>query len=242
MGDIRLRADVSDFLRNVDAALPKVAEAIVRGVANTAQRARDEVRAVTKREFELHSDWIPGAIRSIPDPGKTKAVAAASKALMGRHRDFKATVYLRGANDPKKSLGYMVEHETGGIRRSARGRSLAAPGRGLEKYMFKTSRGAVRKNWKPAKLLEYYNQVGPAGKGSKRHGKTRGKPKPFIMQTARGRMIVRRQNRKTRKIEVLYRFIEHAQIDRRWGFVRTVHTSAYLHLSKDIQRELNKLV
>lgn len=232
---------MSEFIRSVDAALPKVAEAIVKGIANTAQRARDDVRAVTRREFELHSDWIPGAIRSIPDPDKARAVAAASKSLTGRYRDFTAAVYLNGASDPKKSLGYMVEHETGGIRRPVKGRSLAVPGRGLERYMFRTSRGAVRKTWKPSKLLEYYNQVGPAGKGSKRHGKSRGKPKPFIMQTGRGRMIVRRQNRKTRKVEVLYRFVEHAQIDRRWGFVRTVHTSAFMHLSKDIQRELNKL-
>lgn len=241
---IRLRADISAFLRDYNRIGKAIPEAIVLGLAKTAQRGRDAVRRRTRQVFKLHTDYIPNSIRSIPDPHRAKAIAAATRALVGRHRDFSAAVYLRGSSNPKKSLAFLALHETGGVKRPAGGRALAAPGRDLRRYSFRTSRGAVRRGWKPEKLLEYYNRVGAADKGSiQRTPNTRGKPKAFILESGkgRGRMIVRRKSRKSRDLEILYQFLQTAQIDKRWGWVKTVRSTVERHLSRDIANQINKV-
>lgn len=238
----KINVDVSDFLRSWAKIQQAAPERIVRGVAITAERARDAVRHRTRQVFELNSEYIIKGIRSIPDPTRAKAIASATRALTGKYRDFQAAVYLRGASDPKKSLAFMVVHETGGTRYPVSGRSLANPSRDLKGYKFKTGKGRVKKSWKPKKLLEYYNRVGAAKAGSKRQTPRRGKPKSFILKSAKGHgvMLARRKNRRTRKLEILYHFIKKADIDKRWGFVKTVKSTAHRHLTSDIVRELNR--
>jgi hypothetical protein len=238
---ITIDADVSATLRDFAHLGEKVPEAIVRGIAQTAKRGCENVRQRTRHVFKLHSDYIPRSIRYFPDLERVKAIAAATKGLVGQHHDFQAAVYLKGSNDPRKSLAYLVDHETGARRKPISGQNISLPGRDVQKRSFRTNRGAVRKSWKPAKLLEYFNLT----RGKRQRGKqkvpSRGKPKAFILETPRGRFIVRRQSRRNPNLEFLYRFIESVQIDKRWGFVDTVRKTVSRHLSKNVAAELNRI-
>lgn len=228
---IRLNVNLNRYLRGWDQISRKIPESIVTGVANTASRARDLIRFRTKQVFNLHSDYIPNSIRSIPDPAKPSAIAAATKGLMGRHHDFKAAVYLRGHSDPKKNLDFMVLHETGGRKRPVKGRALAIPGSDIRQYSgFKTTRGQVRSRWKPSNLLQDYNLK----RKIVRVKKNKKVSKSFII----GRSIARWRGE---NMEFLYQFARSALIKARWGFVSTVKGSVLLNLHVDILKELNKI-
>lgn len=232
---VRIDTDISGFLRSVDKISIEIAEAIVKGVAKTAETARDAVRQKTRASFKLRSDYIPQSVRSMPDPSRAKAIAGATKSLMGRRKRFQGAVYLKGSRSPKKSLAFMLDHELGNVRKPVSGQ-LAVPVE-VKQYRFRGSRGAVLYRWKPKKILEHFNRVGAADKGSKKFGKTRGKPKPFIHKG----MIVRLANRGAKKFEILYSLSGWARLKRRWGFVETAHRSIRTNLSKDIVDAINKL-
>jgi hypothetical protein len=239
----KYQVDVGDFLKDWNflrrEALPK---AVVKGFAHVAERARDAVRSETRAVFELHTEYIPNAIKSLPGRKNTAQINAATRGLTSRHKDFSAYVLIRGARSPQKSLEFMVLHETGGQKTPVDGQ-LALPRLGLREYDFRTGKGRTRKHWKPARLLEYYNMVGASKAGSKRHGRTRGKPKAFILNSRKGRdvLIARRKNRRTRELEILYRLTNSARIDKRWNFEGTVHSTAPRYIHADVNREINKI-
>lgn len=239
-----MNVDIGLFLRDANflrrKALP---EAVVRGLGQTAERGRDAVRMQTRRVFKLHSEYIPRAIMSIPDPKKSKHIKAAVKALTGKYRDFQAAVFLRGARTPDKSLDFMVLHEVGGAKKSAQEGDLALPARDLKKYRYRTGKGATAKRWKPEELLKYYNLVGMSKRGRMRRQSNKGKPKAFILRSKRGYgfMIARRKTSRTRNIEILYRFIDTAKIDKRWNFVSTVRREVRRHVHSDIVSKVNRI-
>ena len=137
----------------------------------------------------------------------------------------------------------MVLHETGGYKRS-HDKFLAVPSTGLKRYKYRTGKGATKKSWKPEQLLKYYNEVGPNVKGSKQHGKQkRGKPKAFILKSKHGHgsMIARRVSRTSRKLEILYRFLDTADIDKRWDFVKTVRTQVLMHLGPEVKKRFRAI-
>lgn len=233
---IELLTDVSKFIRSLGRIKDRLVEAVILGFAKTAQRARDDVRQKTRSAFKLHSDYIPQSVRSIPDPSKAKALAAAAKGLRGKRHTFQGAIYLKGTNNPKKSLAFLVDHEIGTSRRPVHGQ-FAIP-KEVRRYRFRGARGAVLKRWSPRKILEYYNRVGSADYGSKRHGPSRrGKPKAFILRN----QIVRRKTNKSRELEILYTFSKQVRIRRRWGFVDTAHRSIRQNLTNDVVTEINRL-
>lgn len=244
------KVDISNFMKDwrrfKNEAVP---EAIVRGVARTAERGRDAVRAKTERVFKLHSNYIPKSILSIPNPDRKAQIRAAVRALKGRHKDFTAAVFVRGADifgqrkqPPDKDLGFMTLHEEGGKKSAYGGGMIAIPARGVKGYSFRTGRGRVKKKWKPAELLKKYNEVGPLIKGSKRRRKRSTKGSAFIMKSKRGRdMIVRRKTRKRYPLEVLYMFFPSSKIRAVWGFVSTVQRETRRHIFSDVERQIKRI-
>lgn len=250
---IKIKADVSNFLLDWrHLSHKRLPEAIVEGFSKTAETARDAVRDKTRRTFTLRSDYIINGIRSLPEYKKSKQSirqkAAAVRGLTGRHRDFEASVFTRGSRDPSKGFGFMVLHETGGIKKphatheNDKGAALALKGFEGLKYKFRTKRGRISKKWSPTRLLEYYN-ANPRGRRGESGNKTKGKPKPFLMKSTRGfgLMIARRKSNRSRKVEVLYRFVKNAKIEQTWGFVNTVRRIARMDLNKNVYREIKRM-
>lgn len=236
--NVDIKAFLYDLKKLRNELIPR---AVVLGFRRTAKYGRDAAAERTKTVFNLHSEYIPRGIMFLPD--KPRQVNAAIKGFSGRHKDFEASVFVRGANNVKKDLGFMVLHETGGYKKSHSGK-LAVPAEDLKKYRYQTGKGATKKSWKPEQLLKYYNTHGPVEKGSKQHGKSRkGKPKAFILKSKHGKgtMIARRVHHKSRKLEILYRFIDTADIDKRWDFVKTIHTQVLRHLGPEVRKRFNSI-
>jgi hypothetical protein len=235
--------DIGPFMRswerikNID--LPT---AIVKGLRDTAQRARNAVADRTRKVFKLHTDYIPNAIWFIPD--RDNQVAAAIKAAKGKYGDFVAAVFVRKATDKRFDLSFMTVHETGGERsghtdKSTDRGSIAVPLPGLTRLDYRTARGAVRLRHQPAVLLREYSMSGPRRKRQKGRRST---PNAFVIKSkiGDGYIIVKRRFKNQRlPLDVLYKFMPSVSIKRRWGFVDTVTTSALAHMTADIVRSIN---
>lgn len=218
----------------------QIPKAVVFGISRTARTARDEVRALTRQRFRLHTDFIPNSVRHIPDRRKSNQMTAAVRAFRNKHKSFRSAVFARGANAPKSKLDFMVPHEEGGTKTSVHGGKIAVPAHDIKKYRYKTRTGKIKKAWKPENLLKHYNEVGPNTKGTKLPPRNRrGKPKSFLLNTKSGKtFVVRRKARGSKKLEFLYHLIKSAQIRERWDFTETVHTV----VRRDIFDDVNRLV
>jgi hypothetical protein len=136
-------------------------EGVVLGFSDTAKRGRDAVRTRTRKIFKLHSDYIPRGVMHLPDRSKPNSIKASIKGLVGKYRDFEASVFLRGSHNPQGDLGFMLFHETGKDKTSQDGPGkIAIPRSGVVNANSKTSKGRRRKRFKPEKMLEYYNTRG----------------------------------------------------------------------------------
>jgi hypothetical protein len=222
-------------------------EGVVLGFSDTAKRGRDAVRTRTRKIFKLHSDYIPRGVMHLPDRSKPNSIKASIKGLVGKYRDFEASVFLRGSHNPQGDLGFMLFHETGKDKSSQDGPGkIAIPRSGVVNANSKTSKGRRRKRFKPEKMLEYYNTKGPTKKGTKRvKGKRRLAPKPFLFTSGGRTYIVKRNILATpdtkNKFIFLYRFVTNAKIAKVWGFVDTVHREVRRHLVSDVTKQLNKI-
>lgn len=244
--NVSIKTDISAFLRDWTQLTHKqLPEAIVEGFSKTAKRGRDAIRNRTKEVFNLNSDYITNGIKYLPETSGQKS--AAVRSLKGKYKDFEASVFLRGSKDPSKGFDFMLLHETGGTKKPHSdkgsndiGKALALPM--STKYNFRTARGRIRKRWSPQALLEYYNTVGPATKNRKKRSESRkGKPKAFLMKSQTGLMIARRKSNKSRKVEILYKFIRSAKIDKRWCFVDTVRKVVEENLVKDVTNSIKRM-
>jgi hypothetical protein len=242
-----IEIEISQFVKSwqnlKDKELPK---AIVKGFAKTAAIARDKTKQQTRNVFKLHSEYIPRGILSIPDPNKTNQMQAAIKAYRSKYHDFQCAVLVRGSTKPEKSLDFLILHEFGGIKEPHKqNKSIALPSKELKKYSYKTQKGRTRKRWKPAQLLEYYRNIGPAKKGyKKRQKKGRSKPKPFIFQSKKvpgTKVIARRLTSKREPYEILYALFDNTKIKRTYNFEKTVYKNVYHYLNSTVIREINKI-
>ena len=232
--------DSKDFMRDAKyiggTAYPK---AVALTFKHIARKAKEDVQDETRRNFHLHSDYIPKGIRSTPE--KKSQVLAAAKSVE-RYHDITAAVYLRPGSG-KRSLDFMVDHETGGTKTARGGGNIAIPAKDLANYSSKTSRGAIRKNWKPAQLLAYYNREGGNTKGNKLRKKGRGSiKKAYLKKSKSGDIqIVRRKNKKSRSLEFLYTFKKSADIKATWDFEKTVRKSVENNYVRYANKFLNAM-
>lgn len=235
-----INVDSKDFMRDMKSiAGDAYPVAVARSFKKIASIAAEDVRDETRLNFKLHSDYIPKGIRSTPST-KTQVKAAARS--VEKYHDIEAAVYVRPGSG-KRSLAFMTDHEDGANRRSAKGKDVAVPAKDLGNYSSKTSRGARRKNWKPAQLLAYYNRVGGNTKGNKLRRKGRGSIKKAYLKKSKTGVIqiVRRKNKKSRSLEFLYSFLESVKIAPRWDFEQTVDKSVKNNYVRVSSRYLNAM-
>lgn len=213
--------------------------AIAKAFRRIANGGKEDVQNRTRSEYNLHSDFIPQGIKSTPYTNSQMKAGARS---IEKYHDIEAAVYVRGANSPEKSLDFMVNHDTGEDKR-AQGGMLAIPAGDLKNYAYKTSRGKVKKMYKPATLLKEYNRVGPNKKGRQLQKKgKRGKGAAFIMTTKSGtKAIVRKLNPKQKSLQFLYFFKKDADIKATWQFEPTVLNTVSRTYQRDIAHYFNKI-
>ena len=223
-----MRVDVSQFMRSWDRISDDVPKAIIQGFAKIADQGRKQTRRRTRSAFKLHSDYIPNAIRSIPgvrgSKGADRQAAAALKGLTGKHHNFQAAVFIRGSTSVKRSLDFMADHEYGGRRKPHGGnRALALPRPWLTTKSFRTSRGRVKRRYKPEMLIKKIRAQAMAPR-KRKWGRYR-KPRPFLVTFKSGHqaIAIRKYKEKRLPLDLLYEFHTEATIKKLYRFEEAVH-------------------
>lgn len=240
---VRIEVDTRDFNRGIKTYLDSTyPEAMARGFRALAQHARDAARQRTAEEYELHSDYIPRGILSTPNTDGQVQAAARSYA---RHHDLEAAVFLRPANNPRQSLAFMVNHETGDPKTPSNGGALAIPA-AVENYSYRTSKGGAKKQYQAGTLLEGYTKrrlptsvlAGITADNGKGKG---GKGEPFVTKTNKGQGAIARRRKGGRlPLEILYVFKPRAQIKSDWGFEPTIRATVQARYQRDVGRFINR--
>lgn len=206
--------------------------ALAKTLTEIALGATMKVRTITRGQFRLASDFIPGGVMRTParkSDIKTKGIGE--------------TVVFTS----HKISGFMPDHEEGATRRpvsasSARasggkdkGKAFAIPGEDLITKSYKTSQGAVRTRWHPRTLLKSYHGRTAPKKGT---GK-----KPFITHLKSGAVVIaKRRSKKRLPIDVLYVFTKSAKIRAVWGFEPAVRTYVKWNFNQRFNENLAEAV
>lgn len=215
--------------------------ALARTLTETAEGSVQAVRIATRREFTLRSgEFVPKGIRKI----------SAKKSDIKNSGVGTAVVFTMD-----RISGFMPIHEVGGARTASvgqggsdKGKYLAQPGAGLKKLSYRTSRGSVKKRYKPAALLDDYSQrrlpVATFARVVKGIGIRRRKSTPFVIRGKNSGvpMIVRRLTNMPFPIEVLYVFSKRAMYKKQWRFEPTVKRYVDFAFEKKLKRNLQKAV
>lgn len=187
--------------------------AYTKSLTETAVAAKQAVGIQARRNFKLHSEFIPKNVKVQPALKKdfTQFGFAESAVFTGHKLDR-----------------WMGLQETGGLKKpfasggKDTGKAIAIPASGLKSKSYKTKTGKVRSRWKPGALLKNF-------KGSSSFGKVRVRvkgsktKKAFIIRGSGGTpMIVRRKSKSKYPLEVLYTFSSKPKIKPVWGFEKTV--------------------
>jgi len=211
--------------------------AIAKSLTEIADLSVKEVQAKTRREYKLHTDFIPRGISRVP----------AKKSDVQRLGMGTTIVFTK----PIIS-GWMPVHETGGMREPStggegkdKGKYLTIPASDMLKRSFRTGSGKVRQRWKPSTLLQGYRgrNVSLSG-GIVRPTRGGRKGKPFIIK-AKGSgtaMIVRRKGTKRYPLELLYLFSRRARYKPSWDFEQTVRQTVDMRFEEVFSRNLREAV
>ena len=238
-----LTLDWRKFQRDYRLINSKYPESVARGFRALSERARDDMRIQVKSIFDLHSDWIPKNILNTP---KTNAQLKKAAKAVKKYHDIQATVYLRPAHDPKRSLDFMVHHEKGTPKRSEDGSGdIATPSIDIRNYKYRTGRGKTAKRWRPGVMLEQFNKKGANKKGHKiRYRKPGGKGEPFLVTGKRSgkELVARRLSSRSREFQVLYSLHDRVRIRPRLHMEQTVKGSASMNASSILGRYINRAI
>lgn len=154
---MRVDADPAPFHKSMRALYEKhYPEALAMAFSEMAISGLSQARERVRKKYNLHTNWIPENFAAIPVTPEQRA--AAEKSLRA-HGDMLAAVYLKGAVDPRRSLGFMAEHEDGTTRRPKK-KTIAAPASDYSEKRAKGSRGRPRKEWTPAEMLARFKAAG----------------------------------------------------------------------------------
>lgn len=219
--------------------------ALAKTLSEIAKGSMEQVRRITKKQFKLHTEFIPLGVRYL----------SAKKSEIKNKGIGQTEVFTM-----ERISGFMPVHEEGGERipgtagsKNApggkdRGKSFALPGSkgpggDIQSYDFKTSSGKIRKKWHPRTLLQDYHGRSQGGrtKGVGRGGR---KGKPFVIRgkSSNVPMLVRRSSKKRYPLEVLYIFAKRAKYPPVWEFEPTVKKYVDERFQSAFQKNLAEAV
>lgn len=208
-----MQIDYREFMRSQKwFARKDFPEAMAKTFHRIALQVEGVERVTAKRDFNLHSEWIPNNIRAFPRTARQTQKLAND---IRRKSQFIASV---SASD---KLSFLSMHDEGGTRTNknpakylpggSKKNVLALPGKGLQKKKFKTSTGKTKKQYSPKTLVGLFNNKAPK--------KRKGRKLAFLLRAKSGHlMIVRRTTRQANPLEVLYHFLDSTHIDKDWNF------------------------
>lgn len=203
---------------------------MAKSLTETAEGARQAVGVQTRREFNLHTEFIPRNIKKSP----------AKKSDIQRWGIAEAAVFTG-----KKLDGWMGVHEWGGTKKPMQssgrdeGKALALPGTDIMTKSYKTSTGKVKVRWKPKTLLKEYKGRNTAIQKGKK--KTRAR-KSFIIKPKNTAMVVRRKGKMSKPLEILYVFKSEAKIKAKWGFAKAVRRYVNFAFRKKFDRNMTMAI
>jgi hypothetical protein len=248
MNDPFIKIDLHDFRKSAQRLVGRLwPNAIVSGVSKSVDNIIEADRKHMKHVFDLRSNWVLQGVKGYPLSLTQKSASA--KRLLREH-EFDAAVYLRGSSTAKNDLGFIAEHEFGVERRSKQGKNISIP-LAVKQYSFRTSRGAVRKYWKPGgNLLKRYRDSGShfennTTKSASKQKSRRLPSKAFLIGTKGRIFIVRRIAKKTKKnkdaLQFLYVLFERVHIRKTMHFIPTTYAKANIDLPEQIKLSINRL-
>ncbi len=229
----------------------KLAPAIQKAFTVTAINGRDDVARDVEQGLGINARRyiLQYGIKATPT---TKGQRGAFTRAFTRYGDAHGEIYLRGATDVKRSLDFLLYHETGAERSSIKNGLITVPTKTLAGKAFRTSTGKVRKRWKPEELLEDYNDnstnpVTPDGSGeyyiARRKSKTFGVFRYFIMdiygKSFPGKKESRPRKRKwdaasNNKVEMMYQFRDSTDQSVKITFGDTAENHVVRNLEKNV--------
>lgn len=233
--------DVDDFRRDVEALSNReYPAAMAAAMRATTRTAAANTRLQTENVFDLRSDYITKAIKNTPETNSQMKKAARG---FVSHGDLNGTVYLRPGSG-KRDMSFMLPHETGGTKR-ATGGVLAVPAEDIENYSYRTSRGAVKKRYKPETMLAQYNSISGKTGGNIAGSKITGKNKkmPFLKESPMtgATQIVRRKTKDPKSLQVLYTFKKEVKVNPAWEFEKTVRVSVESNYESYFSTYINRV-
>ena len=248
MNDPFIRVDLHDFRKSAQRLVGRLwPGAIVEGVSKSVDNIIEADRKHIKHVFDLRSNWVTQGVKGYPLSLTQKSASA--KRLLREH-EFDAAVYLRGSSTAKNDLGFIAEHEFGADRRSKQRKNISVP-LAVKQYSFRTSRGSVRKQWRPSgDLLKRYRESGShfensTTKSASKQKSRRLPSKAFLIGTKGRIFIVRRITKKTKynkdALQFLYVLFERVHIRRTMHFIPTTYAKANIDLPQQITIAINRL-
>lgn len=183
---------------------------LAKSLTQIAKGAMFAVKQKTRQEFDLKSEFIPKSIRfSGANVKQMKDTGKANSFVFTMDR-----------------IQFMSIHEEGGEREpfsagtDDKGRSFTIPSEMIE-GKHRTSRGRVRKRYKPKELLKNYQGRTTRARPQ---GKAKRTKEPFIIRAKESGvpMIVRRTTKKRYPLKILYIFSSRVKYSPEWEFEDTV--------------------
>lgn len=161
-----------------------------------AQRGQQVAREKTKKQFQLHGEFIPNSIR----------IHGAQKSDIQMYGIAQSEIYTT------EKIAFMTLHETGGVKKPWFHQSLALPSIAMKVVSgFRTGSGKIATKFRPAALLKYWNAY-KGGKRPKRKVKAK-EPRAFV---AKGKVLVRLGPERY-PLQTLYQLEKTTKIKPLWG-------------------------
>jgi hypothetical protein len=214
-------------------------DALSKALGKTALQAKHGVQGHMRRVFKLHGGFIPNTVQSYPHFKGNYSKVAGDLRKRGRGTAY---VRLRPASEPRRSVGFLLDHELGLYKRPhGRNKNIAIPDRDFRKKGIYTPRGATKARYKPSglngqgggKLPEVDLDVGSSWKNIR--GLSKGQS--FVIKDDEKRFIVKKGEQKGR-FEYEYKLQERAKIPNRMNFDGVVKRIARSKLQKNVAKEL----
>lgn len=238
--DITIHVD--EFKKDLEHLMKgRYPDVTARALGKVAKDARDAAREATKAKYNLHSNYIPNGIKSIPSTHPQYESAANS---MRSHGDMSAAVFVRGSMTPERSLDFMVDHETGATRTPhGGGKMIATPATGVKRLSYRTGKGRVKAKYKPAKLLADYARKGPNVKGSDIAQQTKNTESNFFIMKRGDTVMIAKRNTLLRKPLGFYYFLNKStRVKKSWGFEDTIRSTVRSTYRRTFERYFNRMI
>lgn len=132
----------------------------------------------------------------------------------------------------------MVPHAEGGEKTPSRSKLLAVPADDLKEKSFRGPKGAVKKSYKPATLLQYADTHPTRRKGEKSSG-----AKAFVQTSKSGhKFIAKRKSKRSNEFDVLYSLNPLSKIKKDWDFRRVVVESRDKFLADFLDKRIKDAI